>query len=120
MALSKTNTPVEDGTTMTADAADVNGAAQDVSGSYAGLMLIKLTNEATGPTDPAQVQPQTLGDTGKWYDVGGPLVGSTDNNGVSSWKIPYDLGDISLRIVSGSNTDEDVALDFDLTKVPTL
>jgi len=113
--LTTSNTAVENALTLTAGAGDDTGASNDVRASFGGEVLVKLTNGATGPTIAAQVQLQGSGDDSEWYDIGGPFVGGTDNSGVYSTKLTYDIGDAYLRTVQGSNTGQNVTLDIDLT-----
>lgn len=119
MALTKSNTQVENALTLTAGAGDDTGATQDLTGSYSGETLIKLTNGATGPTDPAEVEVFDSGDGSKWYSIA-KFKGGTDNNGIYSTKVPYGLGTMYRRTVQGSNTGQNVTLDIDNVKVPSL
>lgn len=122
MALTKARTSINSGTTMTAGAGDVNGTGQDLTGSYGAQLDIKLTNGATGPTIAAQVQIQVAADSGGtlWTNFGGPLVGPTSNNGTASWSIDLPIGVAAVRLVSGSNTGQNVTLDADISKVTAI
>lgn len=107
---------------MTAGAADTTSAAQDLTGSYGAQLDIKLTNGATGPTIAAQVQIQVANDAAGtlWTNFGGALVGSTANNGVVSWSVDLPIGVAAVRLVSGSNTGQNVTLDADISKVTSI
>jgi len=122
MALAKTRTSINSATTMTAGAGDVNGTAQDLTGSYGAQLDIKLTNGATGPTVGAQVQVQVAADAGGtlWVNFGGALVGPTSNNGTASWSLDLPIGVAAVRLVSGSNTGQAVTLDADISKVTAI
>jgi len=120
MALTKTNTQIHDGTTLTASAGDTTSAAQDLTGSYASVLNVKLTNGATGPTVPAQVKVQLSEDDSKYYDFGAPLVGGVTNAGIYSWSMEIPFGAMYLQLVSGSNTAQDVTLDADISTVTAL
>jgi len=117
MAASKSNTVVRNNVTMTSGAADSNSTSTDLRTSYGGEALIKLTNGATGPTVPAQVQIQLSNDDSNYYNYGGALIGSTSNNGVASWAIDIPIGTMYIRFVSGSNTGQDVTLRVELATV---
>lgn len=119
MALTKSRTSLYSAQTLTAGAANTNSAAQDNTGSYGTQLDIQLTNGATGPTIAAQVQVQVAADaTGTlWVNYGGPLVGSVANNAVTSWSVELPIGVAGFRLVSGSNTGQNVTLDADYSRV---
>ena len=113
--LTTTNNDIESSLTLTAGAGDDTGASTDVRASFGGVAFLKLTNGATGPTVAAQIELQGSGDDTVWYSIGGPLVGTTGNSEVTSWRIEYGIGDMYIRAVAGSNTGQNVSMDFDLT-----
>ncbi len=119
MAATKARTSINSATTMTAGAGNVTGTAQDLSTSYGSQVDIQLTNGATGPTVPAQVQIQVANDVSGtlFVNYGGPLVGSTTNSAVTSWSIDVPIAVARLRLVSGSNTGQNVTLDSDISQV---
>lgn len=120
MALTKGRFSLYSAQTLTAGAGNTTLAAVDITASYATQVDIQLTNGATGPTIAAQVQIQVAADaTGTlWVNYGGPLVGSTANSAVSSWSITLEgMGIGAFRLVSGSNTAQNVTLDADYSKV---
>lgn len=108
MAATKANIPIT--ATLTAAAGDTTATGVDLRTTYAALYAIKLTNGATGPTIPAQVQVQVSADDSGYYNFGGPLVGGTANNAVSSWTVELPSAAKYARTVSGSNTGQNVAL----------
>lgn len=122
MAVTKARTSVNSGTTMTAGAGDVTSATQDLTAAYATVVDIKLTNGATGPTVAAQVQIQIGADAAGTLMVnyGGPVVGSVANSAVRSWSVELPVAAGSFRIVSGSNTGQNVTLDCDYSRVTGL
>lgn len=122
MALTKSRTSLNSGTTMTAGAGNVTGSTVDITGAYETILDIKLTNGATGPTVPAQVQVQIAADAGGtlFVDYGGPFIGSTANSAVSSWSIVLPLSAGAFRLVTGSNTGQNVTLDSDYSRVTAL
>lgn len=119
MALSKTRASINSATTMTAGAGDVTGSTIDVTDSYGVQIDISLTNGATGPTVAGQVQIQVAADAAGtlFVNFGGALVGSTSNSGVTSWSVDLPFGIGAFRLVSGSNTGQNVTLNADYSKV---
>jgi hypothetical protein len=117
MASTKVVTVVEDDVTLTAGAGDDTSTGVNLTDGYGGKAFVKLTNGATGPTVAAQVQLQESADNSNWYDLGGPLVGSTGNNEVVSWPVPIDMGTLYIRSVSGSNTGQDVTVRIEVSEV---
>jgi hypothetical protein len=107
---------------MTAGAGNVTSSTIDLTGSYGTQLDIQLTNGATGPTIAAQVQIQVAADSGGtlFVNFGGALVGSTANSAVTSWSIDLPIGVGAVRLVSGSNTGQNVTLDADYSKVTAI
>ena len=119
MAATKARTSLASGVTMTAGAGNVNSSSVDLSTGYGAFVNVKLTNGATGPTVAAQVQVQVANDSGGtlWTNFGGALVGSTTNSAVSQFGVEIPIGCAAVRIVSGSNTGQNVTLDSDVSNV---
>lgn len=122
MAATKTRTSLYSAQTLTASAGDTTSATQNVSTGYGVQVDIKLTNGATGPTVAAQVQIEVAADAAGtlFTKFGGPLVGNTTNSGVSSWSVELPIGVAAFRLVSGSNTGQDVTLDADYANVTAI
>lgn len=119
MASTKATTALWSGQTLTAGAGDTTTAVLDLTNGYGGTLNIKLTNGGAGPTLPAQVQIQCSEDNfTEDYDVGDALEGLTGNAAVISWgMIVVPPGTQYLRLVAGSNTDQDVVVDADFSEV---
>lgn len=122
MAITKSRASIWSGQTLTAGAADTNGSWIDLSGSYGAQIDIKLTNGATGPTVPAQVQFQVANDYNAGSptlvtNFGGAFVGGTANNGASHCSVELPIGVAAVRLVAGSNTGQNVTVDADISKV---
>src|SRR4051812_19948449 len=118
MALTKSNTNIWNGTTLTAGAGDTTSSAVDLTASYGASVSFKITNGATGPTIPAQVLIQTSPDNSNYYSFAGPFVSATGNSVVTSWgDIELPLGTQYLKLVAGSNTAQNVTVQADVSKV---
>lgn len=118
MATTKANTAIYDGVTLTAGAASNTSSVVALDDGYGAALHVKLTNGATGPTIPAQCQIQVSADNSVFYDYGRPLVGSVTANAVTSWGgIVIPIGVEFLRLVAGSNTDQNVTIDADISEV---
>lgn len=119
MAATKARTSIWSAQTLTAGAGNTTSSAVDLSTGYGAQIDIQLTNGATGPTVPAQVQIQVAADTGGtlFVNYGGPLVGGTANNGVSSWSVELPIGVNRFKLVAGSNTGQNVTVDADVSNV---
>jgi len=120
MPSTKANTQIRDGVTMTAGAGDVTSSSVDLSAGYGAELHVKLTNGGTGPTLPAEVQIEVSADDTKFYAFAGALVGSVVNSAVISWSIDIPIGVQNVRLVSGSNTDQNVTIDADVSQVTAL
>lgn len=118
MATTKAFTAIWNAQSLTAGAGDTTSGVQTIDAGYGAALHIKLTNGATGPTIPAQVQIQVSGDNSEFYDFGGPLIGGTGNNEVRSWGgIVIPIGVEYVRLVAGSNTVQAVTVDADISNV---
>lgn len=104
---------------LTAGAGNTTSSAVDLSTGYGAQVDIQLTNGATGPTVPAQVQIQVAADVAGtlFVNFGGPLVGSTTNSAVTSWSVDLPIGVNRVRLVAGSNTVQNVTVDADISNV---
>lgn len=122
MALTKARTSLHSAITLTAGAGNTTSSTIDLTGSYGTQVDIQLTNGATGPTIAAQVQIQVAADSGGtlFTNFGGPLVGSTASSAVSSWSVDLPIGVGAVRLVSGSNTGQNVTIDADYSKVTAI
>jgi len=122
MATTKTRTLVWDNVTLTAGAADTVSGIQDWSDGYGGIVLLRLTNGATGPTIAAQVQIECAAvntpHADDWYDDGGPLPGKTGNDEVQEFApIDIPMGVKHLRFTAGSNTGQNVTVRLEIVEV---
>lgn len=120
MASTKVVTVISDNVTLTAGAADTTSSAWTLDDGYGAVLGIKLTNGATGPTVPAQVQIQFSPDNSNWYNFGSPLYGSTSNSGVYSWMVEIPPGVEYIRTVAGSNTGQNVTLRVEGSEITAL
>ena len=77
---------------------------------YGGLLNIKVTNGATGPTLAAQAQIQASPDNSHWYNFGGALLAQLGNSIVTSWSIPIPVGVEYLQVVISGNTGQNVTV----------
>ncbi len=117
MASTKVVTAIWNGQTLTAGAGDVTSSAVDLTDGYGATIGIKITNGGTGPTIAAQVQVQFSQDNSEWYDLGGPIKGTTGNSEVVSWPVTIDIGMEYVRLVGGSNTGQNVTVEADISEV---
>jgi len=117
MASTKALTVIRDNVTLTAGAGDITSTGVNLVDGYGGVLMVKITNGATGPTVAAQTQVQISGDDSNYFNFGGPLVGKTSNNGISSWVVEVPMGAMYIRTVSGSNTGQNVTLRISFSEV---
>lgn len=125
MAITKTRTSIWSAVTLTAGAGNTNSSVIDVSGGYGAQIDIKLTNGATGPTVPAQVQVlvannYNAGSPTLATNFGGALVGSTGNSAVTYFSVQIPIGVQAIQLVAGSNTAQNVTVDADISNVTGL
>lgn len=121
MASTKTRSSLAAALTMTASAGDVTSSAVTLTTGYSAVINAKLTNGATGPTVAGQIQIQFSNDNTTYTNFGAPLVGKTSNTGVSSWAgIRVPIGTQYVKVVTGSNTGQNVTAEIDISEVSTI
>jgi hypothetical protein len=120
MATTKAVTAIWSSQTLTAGAGDTTSSAVTLDDGYGASLHIKISNGATGPTVPAEVLVQVSADNSEWYDFA-EFVGTTGNSEVTSWGgLDIPIGVEYLRLVAGSNTDENVTVDADISEVTAI
>jgi hypothetical protein len=119
MAATKSRTAIWTAQTLTASAGNTNSTVIGLQSTYGSQVNIKLTNGATGPTIPAQVQIVVGNDSTPTLatNFGGALVGGTANTGISYFSVDIPIGVESLQLVAGSNTGQNVTVDADISSV---
>jgi len=117
MASTKSITVQSNNVTLTAGAGDTTATGTALTTNYGTTMLIKITNGSTGPTVAGQAQVEVSGDNSNYFKHGGPLVGGTSNNGISSWTVQLSKDILYARTVSGSNTGQNVTLRVEIAQV---
>ena len=110
MASTKVVTVLDDGVTLTAAAGDHTSGVWTIDDGYGGELYIKITNGATGPTVAAQAQIWASPDNSNYYKIGGALISTLGNAIITSWSIPIPIGIEYIKIISGSNTGQDVVI----------
>lgn len=125
MASTKNRTSLWSNNSLGAGSADESTSWQDLSDGYGAVVHVRLTNDSSAPTVPAQVQIQVAaeynaGSPTLGVNYGGPLVGNTDNNGEESWSVRLPPEVAAFRLVAGSNTGEQVFVDADFAEITAL
>ena len=114
----KTRVSIFNSVTLTAGGSNTTSSAIDITGKRSISLNVKLTNGATGPTVPAQVQIQTSNDGSTYCNYGGALVGGTGNGTAYSWgSLTFPDGTQYVQLVAGSNTAQNVTCFADISYV---
>lgn len=118
----KVRTAFAAGVTLTAGAGNTTSSTIDLSGAYGAQVNLQITNGATGPTIAGQVQVMVANDAAGtlFVNYGGAWVASVANSAVSSISIDIPVGVAAVKIVSGSNTAQNVTLDADISVITAL
>ncbi|MDD3952216.1 MAG: hypothetical protein PHW59_13960 [Desulfobacterales bacterium] len=120
MSTSKIVTVLDDNVTLTAGAADHTSSVWTLDDGYGGQLFIKVTNGATGPTIAATVQVWASPDNSNWYKLGGELGSTLGNAIISTWSIPIGIGVEFVKVVSGSNTGQNVTIRVEGTEISAI
>lgn len=117
MAATKSAAKIWDGVSQAANGTTTSPAI-DLRNFYSMALYIKVTNGATGPTLPAEVQIQVSADGTEWYNNGGALSSTLGNGIITQW------GSIQLadavnyaRLVGSGNTGQAVVLKADISYI---
>jgi len=122
MATTKVVTVLSNDVTITKDqgAEAVASADWDLDNGFGGQLYIEVTNGATGPTVAAILQIYASPDDTTYYKFGGALGSTLGNNAVTTWSIPIPIGVEFIRVMSGSNTDQDVVVRVEGSEVTAI
>lgn len=125
MPVAKNRTALWSGQTLTAGAGDTNSPWIDLTGAYAAVVDMILTNGAAGPTVPAQIQVQIAADynggsPSQVTKLGGPCMGTSTNNDIQHFVVELPAAAAAVRLVAGSNTGQNVTVDADLSRITAL
>jgi len=120
LATTKVVTVLDNNVTLTAAAGDHTSGVWTLDDGYGGQLNIKVTNGATGPTIAAQAQIWASPDGTNYYKFGGALVATLGNAIVTSWSIPIPIGVEYLKVISGSNTGQDVVIRVEGSEVTAI
>jgi hypothetical protein len=120
MASTKVITVLDDNVTLTAGAGDHTSGVWTIDDGYGGELYIKITNGATGPTVAAQAQIWASPDNSNYYKIGGALISTLGNSIVTSWSIPIPIGIEYIKVVSGSNTGQNVTIRVEGSEVTAI
>lgn len=120
MASTKVVTVLDNNVTLTAAAGDHTSDVWTIDDGYGGELHIKVTNGATGPTVAAQAQVWVSPDNSNWYKFGGALIATLGNNVVTSWSFPIPIGVKYLKVISGSNTGQNVVVRVEGSEVTAI
>lgn len=120
MPSTKVVTVLDDNVTLTAGAGDHTSGVWTIDDGYGGELYINITNGATGPTIAAQAQIWASADNSNYYKFGGPLISTLGNAIVTSWSIPIPIGVEYLKVISGSNTGQNVTIRVEGSEVSAI
>ncbi len=120
MASTKGVTVLDNNVTLTAGAGNHTSGLATATTDYGGVILIKITNGATGPTVPAQAQIQVSADNSNFYNFGGAFISDSVNSSVNSFIANIPPGIQYIQVVSGSNTAQNVTIRVEYTDLATI
>jgi len=120
MATTKAVTVLDNNTTLTAGAADHASSIWTLDDGYGAELYVKFTNGSTGPTVAAEAQVWASPDNSNWYEFGGVIQGTTTNSDVVSWSMQIPIGVEYIKVVSGSNTDQNVTIRVEGSEVTAI
>jgi len=120
MATTKIVTVLDNNIVLVAGASDHTSDIWTIDDGYGGELHIKITNGATGPTIAAQAQIWVSPDNSNWYKFGGALISTLGNAVVTSWSAPIPIGVKYLKVISGSNTDQNVTIRVEGSEVTAI
>jgi hypothetical protein len=125
MTATKIRTSIWSSVVLTASAGPTTSSWIDLSGGYGAQVNFRLSNGATGPTVPAQVQVQVANDYNSGsptlaMNFGGPCVGDINNTYTRDFSIEIPPGVEAIRLIAGQNTGQNVTVDADISNITAL
>ena len=120
MASTKVVTVLDNDVTLTAGAGDHTSSVWTIDDGYGGELYVKITNGATGPTIAAQFQVWVSPDNSHWYEFGGAIAATVTNSAVLSLAINIPIGVEFAKVISGSNTGQDVTIRVEGSEVTAI
>jgi hypothetical protein len=121
MASTKAATAIWNGQSLSAGGGPTTSSAVNLTDGYGATVNIKLTNGATGPTTPAEVEVEVSEDNSEWYKTWYKLIGGTANNeivSVGAFEVPPATQ--YLRLVATHPTGQAVTVDADLSELTAI
>ncbi len=97
----------------------VTGTAINLTTAYGGLITIKITNGATGPTVPASAKVYTSGDNTN-FKLFATLTGDSTNNSVNEWSVDISAPTMYARVDVTGNTAQTVTCEAFLQELTTV
>ncbi len=98
--------------TFTAGSTHADSDVKTVDADYGGILYMKITNAATGPTIQLGLTIQASPDNSTWYDVAGPWIPDVANAGVYHTNYEFPPGTLYLKIIPfQNNTGQNVTVD---------
>src|SRR4051812_10942830 len=107
MAATKTLRTIIAAATSNAGSATTTGSVVDLSTKYGGLITIKLTNGATGPTVAASAKVYTSGDNTN-FKLLTTITGDSTNNSVNEYAVEIPAPVMYVRVDVTGNTAQAV------------
>lgn len=106
------------GTSNTAGST-TTGTAVDLTTKYGGLLTIKITNGATGPTVAARALVLVSGDNTNWKTLAS-FSGDSTNAAVYEFPIEIPFGTMYVNVQVDSNTAQTVTCEAFLQELTTI
>ena len=122
MSATKARTSLFNGVSVGAGGTQTSATA-DVHTGYGCTVNMKITNGASAPATPCQMQIYVSNDAGETLPVPdgkGLLIGGLDNNGVYADSFEIDMPIAAVHIVATGNTAQAVTVDADISNVTAI
>lgn len=120
MAATKVPQVLDNNVTLTAGAGDHTSGIGTLTTGYGAVLHVSIQNGATGPTVNTQAQVWVSADNSNFYKLGGVLNPSIANAAFSSWTIPLHIGLQYVKVISGSNTSQNVTIRVEVSQVTAI
>ncbi len=120
MATTKAVTVLDDDVTLTAAGGDHTSGVWTLDDGFGGQLHIEITNGGTGPTVAATAQVWVSPDNSTYYKLGGLLGSTLGASIVTTWSIQIPIGVEFAKVISGSNTGQNVVIRVEGSEVTAL
>jgi hypothetical protein len=110
MAATKIASTLISSVTNAASGTTTQVTPSDLTEAYGMFVTARITNDATGPTDPCSFIVEVSNDSSTWREIA-TFTAGIENDGIFNFSFIVDLTIMYARVIFTGNTDESVTVE---------